>query len=621
MMFPEVSRELDMQNHIEYLDQISESLDKEYNDFISYEDELVLENSFLKSIYNNVKTIIRALIKRIIDLWHTFINKVKTLIKWIINKFKSLFTKFGKSDIKIKDPIRTSFCYKDNDTPELYNVYSVDDLYKKYSSAMYSLEKELEVASKENIRLAKYAATRQRQYIQECYDAGDTAILQEIALYYDTKRHELNPNDRRKYSSNMQGSTIFDQYFLENIKILSKEDFDEIRELQKLQLKIREALTDKFVTKFIAFFENNKYYSEKFGTEFSSNNQALQALYGSIMACKADPVMVKAMFKNAINGYFPTDDYGDKQLNLWFTLRYNHNRAVMRNISNMLKLNHMACSISLKEMESMTEDLENNWDTTSFYNFIRSHKDQIISSDGTKFDFSKLGLGIFIVSKEMAMRKVNNPIDKIMDFDYCDSLLEYISRYNVTAVAHEIPEKEIGIPLPRLFERFSNIEKKLFKELYSDEFEAYCIQAGTDNIESISDAEDRKIRKRLSHYFYQHMSKDEFNDYYESLTDDEKSKITILNKKFSFINGVKSRVFFKEYSNDRYARWTITDELYTPSGTGPFTDVELFVYQLLKEGYKKINILSCNKMGFDIYERLLTKYKAIIVFSTDKTMM
>ena len=117
------------------------------------------------------------------------------------------------------------------------------------------------------------------------------------------------------------------------------------------------------------------------------------------------------------------------------------------------------------------------------------------------------------------------------------------------------------------------------------------------------------------------MSKDEFNDYYESLTDDEKSKITILNKKFSFINGVNSRVFFKEYSNDRYARWTITDELYTPSGAGPFTDVELFVYQLLKEGYKKINILSCNKMGFDIYERLLTKYKAIIVFSTDKTMM
>ena len=71
---------------------------------------------------------------------------------------------------------------------------------------------------------------------------------------------------------------------------------------------------------------------------------------------------------------------------------------------------------------------------------------------------------------------------------------------------------------------------------------------------------------------------------------------------------------------DTDGRW-IVDPVKTPNGSGPYTDMEDYIRKLISEGFKRINVASCNPGGVILSEDLRKNKKVLIQMSKSSTLI
>lgn len=67
-------------------------------------------------------------------------------------------------------------------------------------------------------------------------------------------------------------------------------------------------------------------------------------------------------------------------------------------------------------------------------------------------------------------------------------------------------------------------------------------------------------------------------------------------------------------------RW-IMDPVKTPNGSGPYEEMEPYVRKLISEGFKRINIVTCNPGGVKLSDNIIKNKKVLIQMSTKSTLI
>jgi uncharacterized coiled-coil protein SlyX len=97
----------------------------------------------------------------------------------------------------------------------------------------------------------------------------------------------------------------------------------------------------------------------------------------------------------------------ESRIRKWLKLRINWNNNIIKTLQNMITTNQKLLGLTTEEVVALTKDLsEGNIDSTKA--IIEKNKDTIISEDHTLIDGKKIGLGCIIISDAIADDSLKN---------------------------------------------------------------------------------------------------------------------------------------------------------------------------------------------------------------------
>ena len=608
------------------LDLVKESLNNEVSNFIKSSNIPIVENSYLKSIYEKIKKIFTWLVNIIKKLWTSFINMVKSFI----NKAKEWFNKSIKKPTRsLPKTIHASFCMERFE-PEVKSYDTINELYNSYIKSINNINKEIEYISKKNIHLIEQAQKMQMKITYE--SSTDIESLLERETFFDQKMHlpgTSYDSDKSHFSSNIQTYTDIDQYMFEG-DILNKEDFEYIRSKQGKMEELYDALVNRTIDRLIQLLETDPSYlndlenvsSDRNQSKVRVTNQALSYFYRYFKSCKYSKEYVSSRMMNSLLTYFPKTEEGYQELQDWVQIKINYNKALIETLGNMLVLNHAMFEISLEEARKISLDMKDTWDLESFNIIFKNNIDKFRKENGMIYDFRNINLGLVLNSKNIA-NKSEYGFDTWFNLDRTKRLLKVISKYDVIIQAHEDPENERYESLPDVIRNLNDNEISLFMDLYKDEYQLYSELAKTGNLSSVTPTQDKEICKIFKHYNRFLLTKSEYEYEQELGTVDNMRYKDIYSKYSKRISNLKFRKIIKTFNENKWLRWKLSSNIKVPIGDESFlefSDVELLIYQLQKMGFKRIRVVICNKNHFALHEKI-AKYKNLISYGTNILFM
>lgn len=593
MMFFELLKETNFDYQIEYLNDIN-------SEIIIEEDsnELLLEDFFLKNIYNKVKEYVKKFIKWIKSIWKKFIEMVKKFIQKIKEWVNKLLV---KDKISSSEPIYATFCMESSYLPDPVKYNDIDHVIKAYKRSMYNIEKKMNEISGRNIKISemmkKYQISRESI---ESYAEFYNIIMEDIEEM-DVPMQNLG-STKPIPGVILQSSDILSQVLNEKREIFSKEKFERIRQLQGKMEEFYEYLSNGMVDGIMKLFEENSEYLilDKSYTD-NTKNAMLNRFYTTLKTIQFDRPYFKKLMDLTIAANFPKTDEGFAALKAWIKIQYDYNNSIMEVLSNMIVLNYEMLKISLSKANEISFQLKKDWNTKELGIVLRNNLNQFISSDNRVFDFSKLGLGILLNSHEIAADEAKNSNKKFLDFSYSDTFLNNLTKYDVMIQAHESSEDPY-ITINDYLKLVSPIENNLFKTLYNKEYSLYYRLM---NEKFYNDRNPEfKTRLFMNKYLKAGISNKHITDDYFYMT---YCKPYISNKSF--------RKFLKDYSNGDWHRWILSSPVTSYKSNNDFYDVELLCWQLYNEGFKRILLLICNTHGYQIHPNI-SNLKGITIRKT-----
>jgi hypothetical protein len=209
---------------------------------------------------------------------------------------------------------------------------------------------------------------------------------------------------------------------------------------------------------------------------------------------------------------------------------------------------------------------------------FNKHLDQFTKFDGQVYDFREIGLGVVCVSKNITADDDlthQGAIRGIHDVKV-QSLYNWISRYDAVLFAHG-------------------------DEMLNEESIASYKQIVDQQMENLKAWEKHK-RLNKSPDMAKHI---------DSTIAEIKQMIVEYTEK---IKTEKGKIPDEEFY------WRIEDTL-SPNGQGPYYKTEDWLREAIKEGFKKINVLSCNPGHHDLPDDLKNNKHVMIRISTASTAM
>ena len=617
---------------------------EEYSfDYDSLDKEITIEG--ITDAFRNIKDIVVAIFKRaikiIVWIWKKLVSLVRTMITNFVKFVKKILgIKEKKPPVKIKYGI---IIFENANVKEI-NTNSREEVINNFKQSIASISNEIRNVSQKNISFMKSFESKTnseiaREQLKENYN-----ILIEKVVYNNTPLNKgngvsLDKDNAQKFIDNhtddyfasaqvrsfvssndgvLQARTKADHDSESNINILNEEKLKLLKESQDIVKEYELYKSCQFDAIFNSNFANEEIKN--------SNKQKLPQL-NNFLKIKTiyDILLNHGIPKNEITNflkeqYFPSfENSTNKEADIrkWVNLKINYIEGIKGTLRKMLQTNYELFNISIKEMNKLSKDInENNFE--NFQKMFNKNIDKFTKFGGQVFDFRKIGLGCVCSSVNFA--KDSDDIYNGLKDIKVQTLYNWITRYDVVLLAHgtdrdgELAKADKFIKKSNHGIQFNkesmdklklNIQKNesLHNE-YKNQIDAYNQNPNKSDKEKI----EYIIEKDK---FIQHQI--EFDkSHIKHFADELKN----YNKNVVKWNGYKDKVNSKFKENC----W-IVEKTITPSGSGGYSKVEDWIRQVIKEGFKRIYIVSCNPGHHDLPDDLKNNKHVLIRIGTSSQLI
>ena len=305
---------------------------------------------------------------------------------------------------------------------------------------------------------------------------------------------------------------------------------------------------------------------------------------------------------------------GERKIKEYINLRINWAQGIINSLSSMLSHNAEIFNITKDDYEKILKQM-NSGDFSEISKRLQPIIYDNFDSDYNVLDMRKFGLGTFVMSDQILIhndielfimrsdKDVHNVGITYIDPTISHRILTYLTKYDCAIISHGSVVQSTLFDLYQDSRIMSNDQLNMFKKYYGrmvDKFkELYNID--------IYHCSSSEFKQKVKNYKYT-------NKVFLNRKDYEKDYELPKNR-----DGLKNR--FMAFNEDKaLLRWTM-NPIYTPDKKGPFTDVELYLYQLREDGYKKVLVLNCNPGAIGLSDDLIKDKRFLVRMSTRSTLM
>jgi len=323
-----------------------------------------------------------------------------------------------------------------------------------------------------------------------------------------------------------------------------------------------------------------------------------------------------------------------KQIKKLLQLRINYNNKIITLLQKMLRTNYQILGISSEEAESLTKGLSHSDSKISGSN-IKMIKELIIKNE-KKFkprpdmvDLRSLGFGVaFITNEDLRdverYGKIDRLIHLLMRYD-CVVLghgSDHSSEWTDKVVQHQDHVKNLNKEYSNVDKQIKMMKKQLEKQYDNDTFKR-LLSSGDSVLERIInyDHEDDHGKKFILNWYHIKESDiPKFKDAAKDILDYNKNIKELEDKRTERVKDMESIQDKEKEINseeEKNRKWGIQN-IKTEHG-GPYTDINELCEQLIKEGFKKIFLMSCNPGHYKLSNDVL-KHKGVIIHNAENTL-
>lgn len=584
----------------------------------------IISEGFIHTIYHFIVKVFNFIKNGLYRIWK-FIIKI---IKAFIQKAKQILGKISDSEKSKNKEYKADFSFSENKHTKTYSNFS--SLQNDYIKAINDITKTMEYHYKQNIEnvtrsekeLLKKAKSNQYVYESVTYD-DELAEIPELGI-------KTQPN------TVFQGKSYIDMLNMENIMTTDIDLLTLIANTKENTVKLYNELTKGSAERCANIVFSREYNSlnhqiDVINNKLNENNDKVlpgheiklivknQAI--ELLRLIVEPIInndeteyLSGNFDFNIYPQFPDTDRGKRALIAWAKSKVYWNKCLIEQLNNILIACHAEFGISLQQAKEDFPNMSNQEKIYLARQIIANDIDKFLDLSKNLIDFRRFGMGCFIFSTQFNSDQYRNQLFKYLDTRYSDILLSTTSKFDISVFGHGIPREYGLLTLLRISYTTSSDSFNIARLLYNDQINIYSkiLEDENKNIfdiiinGSFTLNDEEKIFDKAMMRFKNNnkLFRRYALDYGKSKRSDLKnSKIIVTKPKFLF------------------KQWEISGFLFTPGGKGPFNNIELLVYALMDEGFKRINLISCNENRMVLNQDLFRRKNVQIKSSTMRTLL
>lgn len=581
--------------------------DVEFN-LNSYE---IVSEGFVHTIYHFIVKVFNFIKNGLYKIWKFIIN----IIKAFIQKAKQILGKLFNSESLKNKEYKADFSFSENTHIKTYSNFN--SLQNDYIKAINDITKTMEYHYKQNIENINHS---EKELLRK---AKSNQYVYESVTYDDELAEIPNLGIKTQPNTVFQGRSYLDMLNMENLLTTDIDLLTMIVNTKENTVKLYNELTKGSARRCAELIfspeynslnkqidsinnsidKNNKNVLPGQETKLIVKNQAIE-----ILRLIVDPIINSNDEMEYLNGdfdfnlypQFPDSDKGKRALIGWAKSKVYWNKCLTEQLNNILIAYHAEFGLSLQQAKEEFPNISKEEKLILVRNILKNNIDKYLDTSKNLIDFRKFGMGCFIFSSQFNSSQYQNQLYKYLDTTYSDILINTTSKFDISIFAHGIPREYGLLSLLRSAYMTSTDSFNIARSIYEDQINLYSKVLETEN-KNIFDLiingsfsfndEERIFEKAMMLYKNN-------NKFFKRYTlDYGKSKRNDL--KNSKIYTLKPKFLFKQ--------WEILGTIITPNDHGPFNNIELLIYQLMFERFKRINIISCNEnrmvLNQDLFRR------------------
>ena len=613
-----------------YLKSVCEEYNFDYDKLDEESDTEISNEGFFGSAWEMLKRFFNQAIKFIISLWKKLVEMAKKIAAMGINFLKDILKKFSNKKVLTEEvSVKTvAFCQPNTDIKSDRVKYkSFDDLKNNFNKVINIISKEINIESKKNIdSLRKYEANfnKRASNLESATTLLEKVIYNDDTLELDDKEikslaHSILSSNLNMHDTVIQNTDIFATLNTEDLNSMNIELLKNLNNESRFLYDSYQVFKLQYINEYLKKFYNNEGYAANyvFTKKYAVVNQVIANINKSIAILNSNKNVSIEDLTQAISSLifpdFEDTPEGERKIKEYISLRINWSQGIINSLSSMLSHNAEIFNITKDDYEKILKQM-NSGDFSEISKRLQPIIYDNFDSDYNILDMRKFGLGTFIMSDQILMhndmllftrsdKDVYNAGITYIDPTISHRILSYLTKYDCAVISHGSVEQSTLFDLYQDSRIMSNDQLNMFKKYYGrmvDKFkELYNID--------IYHCTSSEFKQKVKNYKYT-------NKVFLNRKDYEKDYELPKNR-----DGLKNR--FMAFNEDKaLLRWTM-NPIYTPDKKGPFTDVELYLYQLREDGYKKVLVLNCNPGAIGLSDDLIKDKRFLVRMSTRSTLM
>lgn len=624
-------------NNEKILDTYHESIQVEslISSLNHWNSELELELKEFKNnkiiINESFSDIVKDIVSGIYQLFSSAINALIKVGKMLVKYLLSFINKYIKPIIMMKNTHKMQFTMGlcNSYTYRIKSYSAIDKAYADLMTANTAIKSTMQNYLQKNIKELKC----HREHINRYLNSEQHITTEEVIYYMDTlfKSYDAESKSYINKDGNIQGKSIIDEVLRENISALKLEDLDKLRDSGEFIFSLYTKLKESTISQLIDFLanEDNPYnvIDEEFLKRGIVRNNMLTELKNILEYSLSEVGDVRYLDKlldtDLWYNQHMTDGDKTKKVNIHLKCIVRQNKAILEALANAFRINFTDFYINYyywirsgiisnaiekkfigKNIKKViTSDIKKQ-NLEDFHKIFMINFDNFVFYNDELFDFTEMGLGKIVFSPDL-VKASDKPITRFKNLFYSTRIYRYIKYFDITVICHGV-NRDISFIKYLKELRSNSYEYSLFRELYSKEILTIeeLTQKSIDNIDGSEYISFNSLKFGINSNISVRIN----GRYIRLDTPTVLSKI--LNKRIQ-INDIilHAWVTTKLYDEDLHVQ--------TPDRICRFTNIECLVYQLLKEGYKSINIVVCNKAKCRLDNPKFIKHGFVIAISNN----
>ena len=420
---------------------------------------IVTEGVF-SAFVNVVKTIFQKVIALLVKIWKAIVGFLKSIVTKAMDYFKKLLGFKVSREHKVKMAVITKPGVLEEKT-----VNSTQDVVNEYKKANQNFNNEILKLEQQNIGHTKrLEQTVVRDVSKEGFDL--TGLLEKVVYNDKTELDDIKNVKRsgldtryieKTYGKTVAGADPDDEANLQGDSHITHHANANMSALDNNMMQ--QVLEAKDVcAAYNAFKSNSMAKLREYSRQYMENQHSTFTLH--FEHCKniiifANNLIDEGWSDDEINrylgcSYFPSfDDITDKAkkesaIRKWLHLRINWNNGIIKVLQKMVSENAHFLGLTTKQAEFLAMSADEG-DVSYIKMAIEKKRSSIMKNDGTIINGKPIGLGSICISYRIAEdgRDSDNQnaashgwYYDIMDLAHNDSAITYMSKYDITIVAH-----------------------------------------------------------------------------------------------------------------------------------------------------------------------------------------